>query len=103
MDVRSTRGRRLVVAREAVNGDVVADDVLVRVNAEVEHASASLKATSELVLGVYHLVGAGYDIVGRGELKGAIHVLILALVGTGHGRGGGEGREGDDGDGLHND
>lgn len=103
VNVGGTRGRRLVVAREAIDGDVVADDVLVCVNAEVEHASATLEATSELVLGVYHLVGAGNDIVGGGELEGTIHVLIVALVGAGHGRGGGEGREGENGDGLHGD
>lgn len=105
MDVGSRGGGGLVVTREAVDGDVVADDVLLGVDAEVEHAGAALKATGELVLRVDHLVGAGNDTVGRGKVEGAVHVHGVVgasdLVRAGHRRGLGDGSESENSDGLH--
>jgi hypothetical protein len=105
VDVGGRGGGGLVVTLEAIDGDVVADDVLVGVDTEVEQASAALKTTREFVRGVDDLVGRGNDLVGRGEDEGA---LVLG-VGTGSqtpgvlgDRGGlGQSGEGKNGNGLH--
>lgn len=105
MDVSGRGGRGLVVTGEAIDGDIVANNILGGVDAEVEHASAALKTTSGLVLGVDYLVGASDDVVGRGELERTVHVHHVVgagdLVGAGHRRGLGEGSEGEGSDGLH--
>lgn len=105
MDVGGRGGRRLVVTLETIDGDVVADNILVGVDAKVEHASASLKTTSELVHGVDDLVGGGNDLVGRSEDEGALMLGLGAgsqapgVLGDGGGLG--QSGKGENGNGLH--
>lgn len=80
MNVSSAVGGRLIVARETINGDVVADDVLVGVDTEVEHASAALETAGELILRVDDLVRAGHDRVGRGEVERTISLPLSSAV-----------------------
>lgn len=101
------RGRRLVVALEAINGDVEADDVLVDVDAVVEHAGAALETAGGLVSRVDDLVGGGDNLVGRGELEGNLG-RVAAVAGPGGeaagvlNRGGlSQGGESEDGERLH--
>lgn len=104
VDVSGRGGRRLVVTSEAIDGDVVADDVLGGVDAEVEHASAALETTGELVLGVDNLVGAGDNVVGGGEGEGAVSLDVTGnLLSASHRRGLGDGSESENSDGLHGD
>ena len=70
MDVRGRLGRRLVVAAEAVNGNIVADDVFVAVNAELEEAACAGKTTCGCVLRVDDLSGGSRDAVSGSECKG---------------------------------
>jgi hypothetical protein len=63
VDVGGRDGGRLVLALEAGDGDVVADDVLVAVEAEFE-------AAGEGVVSINDLVGGGNQFVGRGEVEG---------------------------------
>lgn len=79
MDVGSSQGRGLVVSAEAEKSDVVADDVLVGVDAEVEVTLGTLQAASVLVLTVDNLVGGCNDVVSRGEGEGRPGLLLVAL------------------------
>jgi hypothetical protein len=72
VDVRGGDGGGLVVALEAGEGDVVADDVLLAVNAELVDALGALEAAGVGVVGVDDLVGSGLDLVGRGEVEGTL-------------------------------
>lgn len=113
MDVSGSVGEGLVVAAEAKEGDIVADDVLVGVDAVLEDAVAALQATSELVLGVDDLVRGGQNIVGGCEGEGNTGVLVLGLglekkalvvLGIRSGRGDGQRAEGESSKGeLHVD
>jgi len=69
VDVGGSVGGGLVVALEAGQGDVVADDVLLAVDAELVQALGALEATGVLVLGIDDLVGSGDDLVGGGEVE----------------------------------
>lgn len=128
MDVGGSGGGRLVLALEAEGGDLVADDLLLSVDADLEDALGALQATSLLALGVDNLVRGGDDAVGGGEEGGlaaaeaelevkveveveievdevaeeALAVVVLAAE-VEDGGGLGSGREGDGGDGggLH--
>jgi phage-related protein len=100
VDVSSRVGRRLVVSTESEEGDIVADDVLVGVNAELEDALASLKTASELVVGVHDLVRSSKNLPGRSEGEGDVaalgleeakHALLMLHVRSG--RGGSESAE----------
>lgn len=103
VDVSGSLGRGLVVTTEAKEGDVVANDILVRVDTILEDTVAALEATGELVLHVDDLVGGGQDIVGGGEGEGNTGVLVLGLAlvektlvvlgGIRSGRGDGQGAE----------
>lgn len=69
------RGRQrgaLVLAPEAGEGDVVADDVVAGVYPEPEEAGGALEPPRRLVLRVDDLAGFGDDLVGRGEAEGAL-------------------------------
>lgn len=59
----------MIFALETSDGDVVADDILVGVNAVLEHSVGALEATGELVHGVDNLVGLGGDTVCRCECE----------------------------------
>lgn len=65
-------GEGLVVALEAGEGDVVADDVLFAVDAELVDALGTLEAAGVGVVGVDDLVGSGLDLVGGGEVEGTL-------------------------------
>lgn len=80
VNVGSSVGGGLKVTTEAINGDVVADDILVRVDAVKEPASGALKAASELVLAVDDLVGGGLDSVCGGVVEGDSRHVRLGLV-----------------------
>lgn len=69
VDVGRGRGGRLVVAAEVVQGDVVAEDVLVAVDAELVQACGAFQAAGVGVVGVDDLVWSGFDGVGGGELE----------------------------------
>lgn len=98
MDVSGSGGERLVLAAEAVEGDVVADDVLVGVDAVVEQASGALEAAGVGVHGVDDLIRASDDAVGGGEDEGE----RIDLLGLGHGGGLGQGNKGQESEsGLH--
>lgn len=70
VDVGGSVGRRLVLALEAEEGDLVADGVILGVDAELVDALGALETTGELVLGVDDLVRGGNDDVGGGEVVG---------------------------------
>lgn len=72
VDVGCADGRGLVLALEAGDGDVVADDVLFAVDAELVDAVGALEAAGVGVVGVDDLVGGGFDLVGGGEVKGRL-------------------------------
>jgi len=72
VDVRGGHGGGLVVALEAGEGDVVADDVLFAVDAELVDAVGALEAAGVGVVGVDDLVGGGFDFVGGGEVEGRL-------------------------------
>ena len=72
VDVRGGHGGGLVVALEAGEGDVVADDVLFAVDAELVDAVGALEAAGVGVVGVDDLVGGGFDLVGGGEVEGGL-------------------------------
>ena len=67
VDVRGGAGGRLVVALEAGKGDVIADHVLLAVDAELVDALGAFEAAGEGVVGVDDLVGGCDDLVGGGE------------------------------------
>ena len=69
VDVGGGDGRGLVVALEAGEGDVVADDVLFAVDAELVDALGTLETAGVGVVGVDDLVGGGLDLVGGGEVE----------------------------------
>ena len=73
VEVRGGDGGGLVVALEAGEGDVVADDVLFAVEAELVQAVGAFEAAGVGVVGVDDLVRGGFDFVGGGEVEGALH------------------------------
>lgn len=77
VDVSGRVGGRLVVSTESIESDVVADNILVGVDAELEKALASLEATSELIFSVHNLVRGGNNLPGRSEGKGDVATLGL--------------------------
>jgi len=77
VDVSGSVGGRLEISTEAVEGDVVADNVLVGVDAELEETLASLESASELVVGVDNLVRSSMDFPGRSESEGDTAALGL--------------------------
>ena len=72
VDVGGGGGGGLVVALEAGEGDVVADDVLFAVDAELVDALGTLEAAGVGVVGVDDLVGGGLDLVGGSEVEGTL-------------------------------
>jgi hypothetical protein len=70
VDVGGRDGGRLVLALEAGDGDVVADDVLVAVEAEFVDTAGALEAAGEGVVGVDDLLRDSDHFVGGGELEG---------------------------------
>ena len=72
VDVGGGDGGGLVVALEAGEGDVVADDVLFAVDAELVGAVRAREAAGVGVVGVDHLVRGGFDLVGGGEVEGGL-------------------------------
>lgn len=72
VDVGGGDGGRLVVTLEAGEGDVVADDVLLAVDAELVDALGALEAAGVGVVGVDDLVGSCLKLVGRGEREGRL-------------------------------
>lgn len=102
MDVSGRIGRRLVLSAESIEGDVVADDVLLRVDAELEETPAVGQATGELVLAVDDFSGGGLDLPsrGKGEWDGGLGLeetenSLLVLLILWHGRSGCQSGEGD--------
>ena len=70
VDVGGRDGGRLVLALEAGDGDVVADGVLLAVDAELVNAASTLETAGEGVVGVDDLLGDGDHFVGGGEVEG---------------------------------
>ena len=70
VDVGGRDGGRLVLALEAGDRDVVADDVLLAVEAELVDTAGALEAAGEGVVGVDDLLGDGDHFVGGGEVEG---------------------------------
>lgn len=70
VDVSGRDGGRLVLALEAGNGDVVADDVLLAVDAEPVDTAGALEAAGEGIVGVNDLFRDGDHLVGGGEVEG---------------------------------
>ena len=102
VDVSGSVGGRLVVSTEAVEGDVVADDILVGVDAELEETLASLESASELVVGVDNLVRSSMDFPSGSESEGNTAALglkkakgALLVLHVRSGRGSSEGAESD--------
>lgn len=71
VDVGCRAGGGLVLALEVNQGDVVADDILLGVDAVVEVANGSGQSTSEGIVVVDDLVRCRDHVVGRGEVEGA--------------------------------
>jgi hypothetical protein len=101
VDVSGRVGGRLVVSTESVESDVVANNVLVGVDAEFEEALTSLETASELVVGVHDLVRGGNNLPGRSEGEGDVAALglekakdALLMLHVRCGRSGGKGAEG---------
>ena len=69
VDVCGGDGGRLVLALEARQGDVVADDVLLAVQAELVDAAGAFEAAREGVVGVDDLLGDGDHFVSGGEVE----------------------------------
>ena len=117
MDVGGGESRALVLALKAGEGDVVADDVVVGVDAELEQASSTLETSSRHIFHVDNVFGLGDDLVGRCEVERAVLALaetkvniqvkaeVDAALVTQDGAGLGEGGEsgGDNDRGLHFD
>jgi hypothetical protein len=78
MNMRGGQGHRLILATESLKSDVVADEVLMGVDAIEEEATGALEAASRLVVASNNLVGLGDNCVGR--CKGEWD--ILAVVST---------------------
>jgi hypothetical protein len=74
VDVRSGAGGRDVVTCDAGEGDVVADVVLLAVDAELVQAVGAFEAAGVGVVGVDNLVGESFDLVGGGELERTVLV-----------------------------
>ena len=72
VDVGGGDGGGLVVALEAGEGDVVADDVFFAVDAELVDAVRAREAAGVGVVGVDDLVRGGLDLVGGGEVEGGL-------------------------------
>lgn len=69
VDVRRRDGERLVLALEAGNGDVVADDVLLAIQAKFVDAVGAAETAGVGVVGVDNLVRGGNKLVGGGEVE----------------------------------
>jgi hypothetical protein len=69
VDVCGSKGRRTVVAAESVQFNVVADEVHVRVDAELEESGCALQAAGGCCA-VDDFAGHGLDFVVAGELEG---------------------------------
>lgn len=83
MDMRSSSRGALEITSEPINGDVVADDILVRVDAVQEPASCTSKTTSERVVVVDDLIRGSFDGVGGCEVEGHVrHVRLGGLLGA---------------------
>lgn len=67
MDVGGSVGGRLVVTSEAIQGDIVADDIFVRVDAKLEEALATLQSASVLVVCIDNLIGGSKNFPDRSE------------------------------------
>lgn len=67
VDVGGSVGGRLVVTSEAIQGDVVADDILVRVDAKLEEALAALQSASVLVVCINNLIRGSKNFPDRSE------------------------------------
>lgn len=80
MDVSGSLCRRLEVASESVDSDIVADDILMGIDAVIESASATLKTTSLLVLGIDNLIRCSLYTVSRGENKWSLIIMMGLLV-----------------------
>jgi hypothetical protein len=80
VDVGGADSRGLVLALEAGDGNVVADDVLFAVDAELVDAVGALEATSVGVVGVDDLVRGGFDLVGGGEVEGRLLGDLVLVV-----------------------
>jgi hypothetical protein len=72
VDVGGGEGGRDVVALEAGEGDVVADHVLLAVDAELVETVGALEAAGEGVVGIDDLFGEGLDLVGGGKVEGRL-------------------------------
>ena len=79
VDVGCCIGGRAVVTLEVVQADVVADDVVVRVQGEPVPAGGSLEATSGSCA-VDDLVGKSLDFVVAGEAEGAADLRLVASL-----------------------
>lgn len=114
VDVGCRAGRGLVLALEVDQGDVVADDILLGVDAIVEVADGSGQSTSEGVVVIDDLVRCSDHVVSRGEVKGAGRApaalasllgpadSVLDLLDNGSGGGSSSQSQGDDSE-LHCD
>lgn len=78
--MRSRLGRRLVLATETSNGDVIANDIFVRVDAELEETRSALKTASVLVHRVHNLLWARHDAVSGSEVEGSAMLGSVFLV-----------------------
>lgn len=80
MDMGGGFGRRLILTAESIDGDVIANDILVGVDSVVEGASATFKTTSLLVLGIDDLIRRSLDTVSRGENEWSLISMLSLLV-----------------------
>lgn len=67
VDVGGSVGGRLVVTSEAIQGDVIADDIFVRVDAKLEEALAALQSASVLVVCINNLIRGSKNFPDRSE------------------------------------
>lgn len=75
--------RALVLAAEAVEGDVVANDVLIAVDAVVVEADGAWQTASADVVGVNDLARSCDNAVVGGELKGVVPEIAISVPAVG--------------------
>lgn len=99
MDVGGSVGGRLVVTSEAIQGDIVADDIFIRVDAKLEETLATLQSASVLVVCIDNLIRGSKNFPDRSESERDTSLRLkqtksaLLVIHVGGRRGSGEGAE----------
>ena len=78
--MRGRDGRRVIIAAEASERNVVADNVLIAVDAIVIVALGADETAGVLVSGIDDLVGSGDNAVDRREPKRTVLVMLVVTL-----------------------